>query len=81
MGVVQISKEEILLFGGESVGSEMNQSLIFNAKQKKFEVTEDVKQKDIFLGEHPKVISNVYMCLDVDMVNCIYSISVLSNGR
>eukprot|EP01022_Parablepharisma_sp_SALTPOND_P007763 TRINITY_DN1328_c0_g1_i2.p1 TRINITY_DN1328_c0_g1~~TRINITY_DN1328_c0_g1_i2.p1 ORF type:complete len:624 (+),score=66.28 TRINITY_DN1328_c0_g1_i2:1654-3525(+) len=57
MGVVQISPNEMLVFGGMRVGKTTNQSLIYKVAEKKFEKTGDMMGSDTFLQTHPKVTS------------------------
>jgi len=52
-GVIQISKEQILIFGGKRENNTLTQSLIFSPKTNSFEEVEQMKNPDTFLGCKP----------------------------
>ena len=49
-GVISVSEQEILVFGGKSKGESVNDSLLFTAGEKKFEVTGPMQDSDTFLA-------------------------------
>eukprot|EP00826_Nyctotherus_ovalis_P062502 TRINITY_DN9050_c0_g1_i8.p1 TRINITY_DN9050_c0_g1~~TRINITY_DN9050_c0_g1_i8.p1 ORF type:complete len:378 (-),score=117.75 TRINITY_DN9050_c0_g1_i8:140-1273(-) len=54
--VMQISSDELLLFGGKRNENLTNQALIFKVSEKKFERIESMKEADSFLQQYPKMI-------------------------
>jgi len=52
-GVIAISQTQILIFGGKCNGQIVNDSLIFDAHEKLFKKTEEMKDCDTFLGCRP----------------------------
>jgi len=56
MAVVQISEDEMLIYGGMKAQRSVDQSLIFKVNEKKFEKGESMKEADTFLQQHAKTI-------------------------